>query len=239
MLTPAQSTHVESTEQVRSNPAKLAHFTPPFIVKGALRFVDHLTSVADPGGAPGSQGYGPCELLFLLSATVAARYSCNMKLCVNCGTAIQHNNRSTTKFCSLRCFGLNQQRILKERRIPNIQCSWCSKHLYRNQSQIKRSVSKHGRAILFCDRACRYKAQKLDGVKEIHPNHYGKSTTFNYRVAAFEAYEKCCVRCGYDRSEFALDVHHKDHDHSNNEISNLEVLCCNCHMIEHRSRGNH
>lgn len=30
-----------------------------------------------------------------------------------------------------------------------------------------------------------------------------------------------------------LDVHHKDGNHSNNDPSNLETLCANCHRLEH------
>ena len=28
-------------------------------------------------------------------------------------------------------------------------------------------------------------------------------------------------------------LHHKDRDRHNNDISNLEILCSNCHAIEH------
>lgn len=45
---------------------------------------------------------------------------------------------------------------------------------------------------------------------------------------------KSCCRCGYENAE-ALEVHHKDRNRSNNEIDNLEVLCCNCHRLEHRA----
>lgn len=37
-----------------------------------------------------------------------------------------------------------------------------------------------------------------------------------------------CERCGY-RGVQPLDRHHKDRDRSNNDISNLEVLCVRCH----------
>jgi hypothetical protein len=50
-----------------------------------------------------------------------------------------------------------------------------------------------------------------------------------------------CARCGYDNS-LVLEVHHKDRDRENNSIENLEVLCANCHKLEHdddrrRKRG--
>jgi 5-methylcytosine-specific restriction endonuclease McrA len=41
-----------------------------------------------------------------------------------------------------------------------------------------------------------------------------------------------CGRCGYNKKEI-LQVHHKDRDHSNNAIENLELICPNCHCEEH------
>jgi 5-methylcytosine-specific restriction endonuclease McrA len=44
-----------------------------------------------------------------------------------------------------------------------------------------------------------------------------------------------CNRC---KSSNNLGVHHKDRNRSNNEISNLEVLCARCHRIEHECWKN-
>lgn len=43
-----------------------------------------------------------------------------------------------------------------------------------------------------------------------------------------------CERCGYKR-DIPLPVHHKDRNRSNNNDSNLEVLCVSCHNKEHMS----
>lgn len=40
-----------------------------------------------------------------------------------------------------------------------------------------------------------------------------------------------CGRCG---APDASDVHHRDGDHQNNSLSNLERLCRSCHNLEHR-----
>lgn len=42
-----------------------------------------------------------------------------------------------------------------------------------------------------------------------------------------------CNRCGYNKEPKILGVHHKDRDRNNNDLINLEVLCPNCHSLEH------
>ena len=39
-----------------------------------------------------------------------------------------------------------------------------------------------------------------------------------------------CERCGIAKP---LVVHHRDRNHGNNDQSNLEILCPNCHYLEH------
>lgn len=44
---------------------------------------------------------------------------------------------------------------------------------------------------------------------------------------------KSCNRCGYSSNPEILVVHHVDRDRKNNDVNNLEVLCPNCHALEH------
>lgn len=82
----------------------------------------------------------------------------------------------------------------------------------------------------FCSRVCKDTAQSY--MIEIQPNHYGTGKS-NYRDRALIEYGYKCQRCNYSTSIEALVVHHKDHNRANNTISNLEVLCANCHSIHH------
>lgn len=70
-----------------------------------------------------------------------------------------------------------------------------------------------------------------------HPNYKNGNGT-KYRVTAFEELEHRCNRCGWCVNENILEVHHKDRDRSNNDIDNLEVLCPNCHNLEHWESGD-
>jgi predicted HNH restriction endonuclease len=42
-----------------------------------------------------------------------------------------------------------------------------------------------------------------------------------------------CERCGYKEVPEILALHHKNRDRTNNTKHNIEILCPNCHTIEH------
>lgn len=50
------------------------------------------------------------------------------------------------------------------------------------------------------------------------------------------AERKHCERCAEDVSsagQYEWVVHHRDHNHFNNVLDNLELLCKRCHQVEH------
>jgi 5-methylcytosine-specific restriction endonuclease McrA len=52
--------------------------------------------------------------------------------------------------------------------------------------------------------------------------------------------ENKCEKCGNTHwlgKKLPLELHHKDGDHFNNELSNLEILCPNCHAVEAPNAG--
>ena len=48
-----------------------------------------------------------------------------------------------------------------------------------------------------------------------------------------------CQRCGYSESIEILGVHHIDRNRKNNKLNNLEILCPNCHSLEHGKHITH
>ena len=137
-------------------------------------------------------------------------------------------NRGYGKFCSLTCSAkYNAVKIIHP---PNVKCAHCGKEFYKNNTQRKKSRS----GLFFCCRKHKDISQTIGkyGVSEIFPDHYGDGTS-RYRDRALSSYGAKCNRCGYNENIKAIVVHHKDRDRSNNELLNLEVLCANCHLIEH------
>lgn len=52
----------------------------------------------------------------------------------------------------------------------------------------------------------------------------------NYRKLALDEYEPICAVCGFGILA-VLEVCHLDHNRGNNALSNLAILCPNCHKM--------
>lgn len=58
---------------------------------------------------------------------------------------------------------------------------------------------------------------------------------YAYQRKAYERYGKKCYICF--QTEGQIDVHHKDKNHKNNKIENLQVLCASCHGKLHKPKS--
>jgi len=59
-----------------------------------------------------------------------------------------------------------------------------------------------------------------------------------YRNIAFDNLPNKCNRCGKPVTYKTSHVHHKDRDHGNYTVGNLEILCIPCHRNEHIIRDS-
>jgi hypothetical protein len=154
-----------------------------------------------------------------------------IKQCLNCNinfnASTREVNRGNAKFCSLKCSAIHHgaNRVKPK---PNVKCAFCDKEFYKNKS--KQSISRSG--LYFCCRKHKDSAQRIGGIEEIQPDHYGKGES-SYRQIALREMPNLCNRCGYNKFIQVLVVHHKDHNRENNDLSNLEVLCPTCHWEHH------
>ena len=150
--------------------------------------------------------------------------------CLHCNLVfkaeLRYLKRGHAKFCGRSCS--RKYAAEKSAPEPNVKCAYCSKPFYKNKTKQRNSKS----GLFFCCREHKDIAQRIGGIKEIHLPHYNDGNS-HYRKVAIRIKGERCERCGYDDHSAAIVVHHKDHNRSNNDISNLEVLCANCHAIEH------
>lgn len=141
------------------------------------------------------------------------------------------------------------------KRNPNTRCVVCSKPIYRRPAERERgrvfcSQQCYGIALRketpcvvcgspilasanakTCSRACANKSR--EGIKYTGRRPKDKvkdERALKLRLIASRG--ATCERCGYNKKEI-LNVHHRDRDHGNNDMSNLELLCPNCHTEEH------
>ena len=129
-------------------------------------------------------------------------------------------------YCCWTC-----EKIGKNKKTETV-CATCNKAL----SVYKKRIDAAKSGLLFCNRECKEKAQSIDGGRiEIQPTHYHSNKGRNsYRARALRRYAKKCVCCGYGEIVRMLDVHHKDGDRNNGDITNFEVLCVWCHALQTR-----
>lgn len=159
-------------------------------------------------------------------------------------------------------FGLSSENVLQlimigYYRNPNTFCLVCSKPVYKRKSQIKKNKGRVfcssicygiasrkeqpcvicGQPILAgknkktCSRSCSNKLRA--GIKYRTGQRKDKVKSYKMlKMRLLKIRGQKCQRCGYNRYEI-LQVHHKDKNHTNNELDNLELICPNCHYEEH------
>lgn len=132
-----------------------------------------------------------------------------------------------SKCCSKECGNISRRNRIE------LQCAWCKTKFSKSESKTKKSKSK----LYFCTRKCKDEAQKLGGIKEIMPSHFGTAKVPEYR-SDFSKQELTCSRCGYNEFDCCVDIHHIDENRGNNNKINLIPLCSCCHRGLHFGRWN-
>lgn len=143
----------------------------------------------------------------------------------------------------------------KYKRNPNTNCVICSKQIYRRPAEIKNgqvfcgiicygiSMRKEtpcvvcGKLIMAglnkktCSRSCANINRTGINYKIGSPRDKVKSQQA-LKVRLLKERGGSCERCGYNKYEI-LQVHHKNRNRDDNILSNLELICPNCHYEEH------
>lgn len=99
----------------------------------------------------------------------------------------------------------------------------CGKEITKKSIRCK-SCSNRNRKGLYKNRV-----ENRIGIKA--PNWKGGRSNYYYRKLKKK---ELCERCNSKRF---LDIHHKDYNHHNNDINNLQVLCKSCHLKEDYKNG--
>lgn len=125
------------------------------------------------------------------------------------------------KYCSMQC------RREAQKTGKTVACHVCKELIWRTPKDVQKSLS----GYFFCSKNCSmsWKNSINSGVN--HPLWNGGTSL--YRRLKEESGDKMvCTACGI-KDKRLLVVHHKDHDRGNNQLSNLQWLCRNCHYLAH------
>jgi hypothetical protein len=160
-----------------------------------------------------------------------------------------NQNKSNKAFCNKSCAAKysNANRLPYESKkrkmsIPKDRgkCNTCDKPLVIGQAK-------------FCSRSCRIVKLKKDILDSIENGLSSGVRSSNgiisvtLRSFLFEKNNNSCELCGWNIVNIntglvPLEVHHIDGNHTNNLMSNLQLLCPNCHALtsnfRSRNKGN-
>ncbi len=133
-------------------------------------------------------------------------------ICLICNTKFIHKSArcNTAKYCSNPCRYIAH----KDKGNTQYECQYCHKS-FRAPLSTKRK---------FCSKQCVNKTSHFT---------FKPSFTTVRKAMLRRNLINHCNRCGYDADIRILGIHHKDHNHDNNDFNNLEILCANCHSLEH------
>ena len=146
-----------------------------------------------------------------------------MKECPKCG----ENHNKNGKFCSRAC---------------------ANSRTWSEEDKKKKSESAKKSEKVKLTNSNRSKETYIKMVKTKVENHRKKILESNYNDLSFDSlrfrilYEQNekCNNCGLEKwlgEPITLELEHKDGNNQNNERSNLEILCPNCHALTDTWRG--
>lgn len=143
--------------------------------------------------------------------------------CLVCNKEFITRINSDVKQCSKECG--HKSRQIRE----VVECAACNKKFEKTLSQ--RAKSKSG--FYFCSRVCKDESQRLGGIQEIMPFHYGSAQSREIAKRFIRGFQNpSCVGCK-NSDRYLLAVHHKDGNSFNNVDENFEIVCANCHIKRH------
>lgn len=148
-----------------------------------------------------------------------------LRQCMECKSSMYAPVHVERRFCGKICRGLFDRRG----RVTKV-CSGCNVSFEMQPSKQRNSKSGH----YFCTRKCKDAAQRVGGLADIQPSHYGNGLS-RYRKRAIEAYGAVCKSCGYSEQSKMLDVDHINSNRKDNSVENLQVLCVWCHAVKTRA----
>lgn len=145
-----------------------------------------------------------------------------IKECPKCGNDFDSYSKwGEKKFCSRKC---------------------ANSRTFSEESKKKKSEALKGRKSNFniADKEQWVRKIKETALKKYLDTPFEQLGMENRRRRVFEEQNFCCNKCGINEwfgQQISLELEHKDGNRLNNERTNLEGLCPNCHSLTDTWRG--
>ena len=142
--------------------------------------------------------------------------------CVDCGKQFEFHGRTTKLRCDDCWHKHRSKSVMAERalRDPTVRIGVGSG----GGQNTETTISDEARVQTNARRRAYY-AANAEKMRE--------AARSRYRAKVMTGHDVCEI-CGFADDQDALVVHHKDMDRTNNDISNLAIICANCHMVLHK-----
>jgi hypothetical protein len=162
-----------------------------------------------------------------------AAYEANPKTCLHCEKSLSYEQRHN-KFCSHACSAAhnNAGKCRNGTPVPKGVCRNCGKPLeHKDRDQV------------YCGRDCDLAHKKARVIQQIEAGLRNSPPLIRRYLIGARGYK--CESCGLNEwlgQAIPLQVDHTDGDAGNNVLSNLKLLCPNCHALTptfgSKNRGN-
>ena len=144
--------------------------------------------------------------------TKKEQYEQNKKQCLYCSKDIEYENR-TNKFCNKTC-SATYNNLKRDKKI--VYCLSCG-----SQTSIRNK---------YCSIKCQHDHKRQEAVNNKTAGHVAVKTHLIY------LYGTKCMECGWDKinpytNKVPIELEHIDGNSENNVLSNLKLLCPNCHSL--------
>ena len=134
-------------------------------------------------------------------------------ICKTCNTQFSCiGSRKRASYCSRKCF-FESKKAKPRTPVPCVCCGI--------QFVPKRKNSTH------CSKQC------ISVTKGALNRQRGFFNNYKQAKKVLMADSMCCSKCGWNKEIGILELHHIDRNTKNNHISNLQILCPNCHSLDH------
>lgn len=176
-----------------------------------------------------------------LGVFVKPKISTIEKECVHCNQKFVSFIRENRKYCSSSCSAKENNKLYIKR--PKSQTAQVNDNSDTKQINCCLNCN-YGIEVIgkqYCNSECFHKSRRKKYYNKIESGDIGLPPR-QYKNYLIEKYGNKCMECGWGEknpttNKIPIELEHIDGDSTNNNLSNLKLLCPNCHSLTPTYKG--